>query len=1025
MVSLAAIAHRIPIGWSMLVLIGVLALLSLQDGASGTEVGGRLETDTTWTLEGSPYIIRDALDIKTGVVLRIGPGVEVLMGRGTDLNDNYLQTGDGTLVIEGTVDRPVLFRVIPSDLPDMYKTTAVFSGPDGDLRNATFEGIFLSIDGGTTASYCIIRNQHQGEVWKGSVGVDSGTSLYRCEVWDCDNGFYVTDSSGTSIQLRECKAFDSLVGFYIRQSNECTNTVTVTGCTALGCERGFDVYNSGSTSRLVGCLAIDCDIGFNLSSNHDFRLVDCAAVSCTVGFKTVGHTTKEADVLLDGFLAQSCEAGIYMRFPAYTEISNGSFNSNTISIHIENYNTFYPNKRFYIVIWDNNFVGGSVEFTNSKLQPNWTRDGRGNYWSNYPGPDADMDGIGDIPYTIAADNVDNFPLMERTDHTPPLAFAGRPVVANQSEEFVLDGRRSADDLAIGGGLWTVHLPSGDALVLGLAQAFTIQDSGDYLATLKVTGLEGDEGTDWCRIHIRDSEAPAFSDLVLPANGFTGQNVTLGCAITDNIGVSRAWASYLLDDGQPWRTANMSRNRDGGWNLSVWIPAQLRGSVAFRYGAVDREGNSNETDQHTFGILDDIPPTVRMPTIMVDFKTGTTVDIICQAEDNWAVSGVVMEYWFDGGGPALVPMSDMHTKWGGWNATLSIPHNDTSGLHFRFNATDASGNRVLTGTMDIDVVDGESPVITEVMTTDTFHRGETNVFSVEVRDCIGVAEVELRFRMPGDEVWNYTPMQLEGGLYVARVALPRTGASSLDYYFRAQDGAGNWNTSGTRTAQVRSPGPHIGPMADTDAWEGTPVSLTLSVWDLDGVPGEHQWALQSFVPWVTINQDTGELHGTPERTSIGAWTVEVMVTDLDGNSDVVSFNITVHDVNFAPTVSITSPGDGLLLKATTTVSGTASDDDRRIDWVRARINGGAWMNATGTATWTIVLNPKTLEAGEHKLEVMAYDGFNESAVAELAFMTEKERTDDGPGFEGQASIIGIMSIAALYVLSRRGGQGRAD
>ena len=36
----------------------------------------------------------------------------------------------------------------------------------------------------------------------------------------------------------------------------------------------------------------------------------------------------------------------------------------------------------------------------------------GNYWDNYTGVDSNHDGIGDTPYIIDADNVDNYPLME-------------------------------------------------------------------------------------------------------------------------------------------------------------------------------------------------------------------------------------------------------------------------------------------------------------------------------------------------------------------------------------------------------------------------------------------------------------------------------------------------------------------------------------------------------------------------------------------------------------------------------------
>lgn len=61
-----------------------------------------------------------------------------------------------------------------------------------------------------------------------------------------------------------------------------------------------------------------------------------------------------------------------------------------------------------------------IEIDDSWINPtNWWDNGaQGNYWSDYGGKDLNGDGIGDTPYIIDANNVDNYPLMSPTMEIP-------------------------------------------------------------------------------------------------------------------------------------------------------------------------------------------------------------------------------------------------------------------------------------------------------------------------------------------------------------------------------------------------------------------------------------------------------------------------------------------------------------------------------------------------------------------------------------------------------------------------------
>jgi parallel beta-helix repeat protein len=88
-------------------------------------------------------------------------------------------------------------------------------------------------------------------------------------------------------------------------------------------------------------------------------------------------------------------------------ISGNSITNNGYGIWLD----YSPGNRYY----HNNFMDNSqqVAFYSSGFASVWD-DGYpsgGNYWSDYNGTDSDGDGIGDTPYVIDANNVDNYPLM--------------------------------------------------------------------------------------------------------------------------------------------------------------------------------------------------------------------------------------------------------------------------------------------------------------------------------------------------------------------------------------------------------------------------------------------------------------------------------------------------------------------------------------------------------------------------------------------------------------------------------------
>lgn len=133
-------------------------------GSSGTTVGGIIGENTTWTLENSPYIIIDTMQIPENVTLTIEPGVAVTRPTSGDM---FLL--HGTVYAHGTANNKIVF--------DGGGNSNFFN-----VRNSD-KNTFLDLE------YCIIKNG--GGFWDLSGGVGCGPfSLKHSELIDV-GGAYV------------------------------------------------------------------------------------------------------------------------------------------------------------------------------------------------------------------------------------------------------------------------------------------------------------------------------------------------------------------------------------------------------------------------------------------------------------------------------------------------------------------------------------------------------------------------------------------------------------------------------------------------------------------------------------------------------------------------------------------------------------------------------------------------------------------------------------------------------------------
>ncbi|MCL4266719.1 MAG: hypothetical protein KJ069_26305 [Anaerolineae bacterium] len=126
----------------------VLALFTLSTPTAQADVvGGIIDTDTTWTLAGSPYVMTDTVTILPGVTLTIEAGVEVQAGLDTAVEVN------GTLLALGTPSQPITFTSATETSPGDWH--GIYVGNNADLvqlRHTTvqYADYGLGIDNATS-----------------------------------------------------------------------------------------------------------------------------------------------------------------------------------------------------------------------------------------------------------------------------------------------------------------------------------------------------------------------------------------------------------------------------------------------------------------------------------------------------------------------------------------------------------------------------------------------------------------------------------------------------------------------------------------------------------------------------------------------------------------------------------------------------------------------------------------------------------------------------------------------------------
>jgi hypothetical protein len=128
-----------------------------------TEVGGIIESDTSWTTDEGSYLITETVQVARGATLTIEP--DVIVHAVTEFDDDALFLLNGEIIAEGSSDADILI--------DGHGTDATFFDAEGSSPDA-----FLSVE------HCLIRDG--GSFWWQGNG---GFNLRNSELRNVDSSY--------------------------------------------------------------------------------------------------------------------------------------------------------------------------------------------------------------------------------------------------------------------------------------------------------------------------------------------------------------------------------------------------------------------------------------------------------------------------------------------------------------------------------------------------------------------------------------------------------------------------------------------------------------------------------------------------------------------------------------------------------------------------------------------------------------------------------------------------------------------
>ncbi len=169
------------------------------------------------------------------------------------------------------------------------------------------------------------------------------------------------------------------------------------------------LFNS-SYNSIMNNTASYCAYGIYLDEDSNYNTIsdNFASNNMVAGIYIRGGSKSTTFNKIEDNIEHLNSYGIAIQFTADNNTIKGNYiSNNTYGLAI------FGGDPTNNTVYANCFIDNVNQATDDGINNAWDFDGKGNYWDDFTGKDANNDGIGDIPYNITgtAGSMDNFPLM--------------------------------------------------------------------------------------------------------------------------------------------------------------------------------------------------------------------------------------------------------------------------------------------------------------------------------------------------------------------------------------------------------------------------------------------------------------------------------------------------------------------------------------------------------------------------------------------------------------------------------------